>query len=258
MLNSKCLKQMISYGNNRLDIHGLRIKGVSGLFDWPQTKNQGNDWLDQHYTEALNRLQDFQYESRKITLKCYVLGTSWANLQTRLNTIAGNLVADGLKMLVVGDYSYRGYMVRLIKNTIFTPARYYHAGNCVATFDLVFEEPQPFSIQFTLFYPEAGKPALETPIQIAIAKTSKTTSGLSDKQQFIVIDFLGERTAVNLEQEDYELNTLYPISAMVPYPFVITGEVDSVENISVSILEEDVVVYGLDTADYFLRNGAFL
>lgn len=249
---------MISYGDTRLDTHGLRIKSVSGLFDWPSLKNDGNDWLDEHYLEALNRFQDFQYEPRKITLKCYVIGTSWANLQSRLNTIASNLIADGLKMLVVSDYSYRGYMVRLIKNTILAPARYYQSGNCVATFDLVFEEPQPFNIQFTLFYPEAGKPAIETPIQITIAKTSKTTSNQSDKQQFIAVDFLGERTAVNLEQANYVLNTLYPISAMTPYPFIMTGEIDSIENITVNILEDDVVVYGLDTADYFIRNGAFL
>jgi len=244
---------MIKLGGTRLDLNGLRIKQVKGLHDFPQLKTDGAVWSDVHYTQPLNRLIDFQYKSRKITLDCFVVASNWSAMQTRLNNIATALVYDDLRMLVLSDYSYRGYMVRLKKSTLMKPARYYQSGKSVAEFKLVFEEPQPFNVQWTFIYPPSK---LESLIDFRIIKMTKSLSYGSDEQQYIRVCFNNEITDINLEQEDYVKQTIMPVTGGIPYPVVVLGELDMVQDISIQVNEPTgSEVTGLDTAAYYLRNG---
>lgn len=239
---------MVFLGNTSLDNYFITVSGVSGLWDFPKLKNQGIDWLDSDYTDVLNRLQDFQYESRMITLDCFIHGNSWDQLNSRIDAITPFLIYDGLRMLQLTDHSKRGYMVRLVKSTIFEPITYFSNGQSIASFKLQFEEPQPFNVQFAMAYTYSK---FEREISISIKKLSKSLNLSSDKQQFITVDFLDTHTEVNLEQADYVLNTAYPVQTM-SYPFIITGEVDAMEDITIST---DIEPIGLDTANLFLRNG---
>lgn len=237
---------MIRLGVNKFQ--NLIISDIDGLWNFPSLKNEGTEWGDEDYTEALSRNLDFQYESRIITLSCFVYGADWTELKSRINTIISYLKYDGLRMLVLSDHSNRGYMVRVSKSTIFDPTKYFAAGKCVAEFKIIFEEPQPFNVQFSYIF-EADQGT----INFSISKTSKTHSTASDKQQFITVNWLSLSTDKNLEQEDYIASGMFPFSQGIPYPVVVTGEIDALESISITAATEPV---GLGTADYFLRNGS--
>lgn len=226
----------------------VTVSKVSGLWDFPSLKKQGTDWLDSDYIDVLTRNEDFQYESRTITLDCFIVGENWDNLQSRIDLFAAILMYDGLRMLHLPNISNRGYMVRLDKSTLFEPITYFSNGQNIASFKLQFEEPQPFNIQFAMAYQYSK---FEREINIQISKTSREQSLNSDGQQFITVDFLDNHQEANLEQSDYILNTGYPVSTM-NYPFVITGEIDSIEDIEIST---DVEPIGLATANLFMRNG---
>jgi len=232
-----------------LSVDGLRVSKVSGLYDFPGIKNEGTDWTDEDYTEVLNRLIDFQYESRKITLECYCYAASWADLDAMMLDLIGWLDYDGLKMLIMTEYSNRGYMVRLNKSTIFNPYRYFEAGQSVAKFTIVFEEPQPFNVQFSFFYPDDK---FEQLIEVNVSKTSKSLSLGSTEQQFATVHFMEDSTEVNLEQEDFDYSELYPVVELLPYPLIITGDVDAVEDITIGAT---VAPIGVAVAELFLRNG---
>jgi hypothetical protein len=154
--------------------------------------------------------------------------------------------------LKLTDYSNRGYVVRLKKTTIFQPKRYFEDGKSVAAFKIVFEEPQPFNVQFSIV--RLGDTTVVTNTAITISNLFKTLSLGSDEQKYITVYFMNGATVVNLEQEDYEDEGLWTFNPYDPHPLVIIGEVDSMTDIVINI-DPDLTVIGEDTADRFLRNG---
>jgi hypothetical protein len=66
---------MIQIGGTYLSSIGywLQLKDVTGLFDFPKLKNEGTEWNDRDFNEALGRDIYYQYESRQITLDCFVV-----------------------------------------------------------------------------------------------------------------------------------------------------------------------------------------
>jgi hypothetical protein len=244
---------MIKLGSTFLNTLGLQIsKPPSGLFDFPKLKNEGTEWNDRDYNEALGRDIYYQYESRQITLDCFVASDNWASLQNSLNNIAVALKYDGLQLLKLTNYSNRGYVVRLKKTTIFQPKRYFEAGKSVASFKIVFEEPQPFNAQFSIVRLNDG--ATATNAAITISDTLKSFSFGSDDQKYITVYFMGNSTVVNLEQEDYVDDGLKVFAPYVPEPVVILGEIDSMTEVRVTV-DPELTLIGTDTINYFLRNG---
>lgn len=239
---------MIRLGTNNLADYGLHIKKVEGLYDWPRLKKAGNVWPNRNYNEALNRLQDYQYEGKRITLDCYVKADSYADMTYKLSQIKAAIVYNGLRMLVLDQYSTQGYMVRLVKSTLFRPHRYFLSGKSVATFKLVFEEPQPFSVK--LYWNFSSIPQdMVIVMSFTITKMSKGLSMGSLEQQYVTVNFNDETSAVNLEQESYTFN-----GSGMPHrllPLVITGNIDAIEQISIGT---SYPVQGTAEAAYFLRN----
>lgn len=241
---------MISYGNYNLENMGLRIKSVKGLFDFPQLKSHGVEWDDEDYIQPHNRIIDYQYGPRKITLDCYMKGDSWSQLRSRLYGLKNWITSiPRLKMLVLTDYSTRGHMCYLQKDTILKPVRYYENGKSVALFKLTFEEPQPFNVQLTFINTLSSL----TTATITVMKLSKSLDLGSDKQRYINAYIGSVHRQANLEQENLELS--FTFNPGQPTPFIITGEVDSIERIGLSISGTGIEVYNVDTANYFLRNG---
>ena len=231
------------------NLYGLQVKNVDGIYDWPKLKNAGTDWPDSDYIDILNRFQDFQYESRLITVDCVLIGVSWSDLGSKLTRIRTLLVSGvGLKMLVLPGWSVRGFMVRLNKSTLMRPRTYFQDGKTAASFSLVFEEPQPFNFQFSFLYETAGL----NDISFTISKLSSTHSYKSDEQKFITVNYGYVSDAWNLEEGAYELVGSMNLGANIPYPIIITGNIDSIEDLSISANG----VVGLDVADFFLRNGS--
>jgi hypothetical protein len=244
---------MIKLGDTYLNLLGLKIKQISGLFDFTKLKNEGIEWNDRDFNEALLRNIYYQYESRQITLDCFVAADNWTALQSRLNSISSALKFDGLRMLKVSGYSNRGYMVRLKKTTVFQPKRYFQARKSVAAFKIVFEEPQPFNVQFSII--NLTTSVVKTNTAITISNADKSLSFGSDEQKYITVNFMGVSEEVNLEQENYEFNTLTTFGPGIYEPLVITGEIDNMTNIGITI-DSSLTLIGTDTADFFLRNGS--
>lgn len=241
---------MIRLGQVNLNELGLRIKSVQGLYDFPSIKNDGNNWVDEDYTEALNRLKDFQYNSKKITLDCFVSGADWSALNTSILAIKAELVSDSLRMLTMSDYSNLAYMVRLAKTTIFKPHMYFKNGRSMASFKIVFEEPQAFCIKFYWDFSEVDA-GTSVALSFSVKKTTKSLSLGSLNQKYVTVYFDGLGHSINLEQEDYTFNKSGIDHILMPC--VITGEIDSIEDILVT---GSYPAQGVVAADYFLRNGS--
>jgi len=240
---------MIWFDNFEWEENGLRISDVKGLFDFPELKNHGIDWKDRDYIQPNSRLQDYQYGSRKITLDCFMVKNTWDELQLEIEGMIVFFSTSGLKMMVLPSFSNRGYMVKLEKSTLFKPNKLFRNGKCVAEFKLQFEEPQPFNVQFSFVYPTTGQVSLD----FTIERRFKSLSSGSTDQQFVTINFKGTTTEINLEQADYHFSNVISVVAGVPYPLVITGEIDSMDLIDLT--SAGVVPVGIDTANLFIRNG---
>lgn len=243
---------MIRLGLINLDELGLHIKNVDGLFDFPQLKDDGNKWSDRNFVEAKNRLQDYQYKEKKIKLNCYVVADTGAELLSRLANIKAAISGDGLRMLVVSDYSNMAYMVRLAKTTILKPHRYFESGRNVATFSLDFIEPAAFAIKF--YWDFSAVPAeTQVDLNFVLSKASKTQSTDSTKQSFVDIYFNDFAYSTNLEQADYTINAYNLPHRLLP--IIISGQIDSIENINIT---SSYPPQGISEADYFLRNGQII
>ena len=237
---------MVKLGTTDMSALGLRLKEASGLFNFPPPKQKGNDWPDEDYLEALTRNVDWHFGPRTITLDCFVTGDTWADINGALNNISTAIKYDGLKMLFMEHYSYRGYMVRLAQTTIYKPHFYMVDGINAASFRLVFEEPQPFNFQLVFYEGQISGGSLQ--LDLVIAKLSKDLSLNSDSQQFVTVHTPAASIDVNLEQDDYD-ETL-TLTEAEWLQVVITGDIDAIEDITVSAPVEP-----REIADYFLRNG---
>lgn len=235
---------MIKIGNTDLSTYGLYLhkNGHNGLFDFPSLKQEGTDWKDQDYIELSSRNIDYHYNSRTITLDCFVIASSWSDLNTKLNNIRTALIFDDLKCLSIPSVTNRGYMVYLSKTTLANPYRYFKNESCIADVKLIFEEPQPFNFQ--VYYNAAlGTQA----VSITISKGSKTLNTDSDKQRFITVWWNDTKTGVNLEQADFTLTTTVTSGIK---QLIVTGEIDDIESITI-----DVNAKGKTEGAYYLRNG---
>ncbi len=81
--------------------------------------------------------------SNKIVVKCYLLGTSYADLITKLKALAGYLYSDTDKTLVFDDESDRDYQAQHI-STVITSKTYR-----ICKLDLVFTCNDPFAYDTT-------------------------------------------------------------------------------------------------------------
>jgi hypothetical protein len=246
---------MIKLGANTFN--DIKVLSADGLYDWPKIKEEGTDWIGDDFKEASTRVVDYQYRSRIIKLECLVAKDSWSDLQTWISEFSWFLPVDPLLLLVIPDYSKRGYMVRLKNTTIFEPRISDVNNRTIATFTLIFEEPQPMNIQFS-FYSDinVSSPPGAT---LSIANLSKSASLDSTKQKFITVDTMSMCEEVNLEQEDCSLPLNYFLHAGVPFPVIITGEIDNIEDVNIDVGGvggENII--NLESANLFLRNGSIL
>ena len=240
---------MIRLGTTDLTALGLLLKKApEGLWDWPKLKTEGVNWPDSHYTEALSRAIDYQYEARTISLDCYAYAHSWTALKIKIDNLVAALTFDGLKMLCPTAHSKRGYMVRLVRSTLFKPNRYFVNNTCVAEFTIQFEEPQPFNIQF---YFEEPTTVTLPEFSLSINNMDKSLSIASDGQKFVTFSFMGESQEINIEQDRYRYNGSLTFTGGVPYPVVITGEVDALQSTAITA---SLTPKGIDLANLFLRH----
>lgn len=237
---------MISLNGVDLGQYGLHVKpnGYRGLLDFPTLKNTGNNWIDQDYTEAPQRLIEMQFEPRVITIDCFVVGSRWSDLTSKLTGIKKLLTFNGLKILRCSDVSERSYVVFLQKSTILNPYKYFKNTKMVAEFKLVFEEPQPFNVQFWWDATSVSKL-----VSIIINKSPKANSGESHRQSYINIWRTGGVVTHSLEKSDYELSLILS-SGYGVYPLVITGAIDDIATITVNSQAQGVVC-----SESYLRNG---
>lgn len=247
---AKHVQTELIIGGVDLKVYGLSIVDAEGLWDWPKMKVPGTDWKDQNYIEPSDRLIDCQYEARNISFDCIVTGTSWTNLKNNIHEIDSALHFDGYKMLVCEKYSLRGYIVRL-KKMIPVKSNLFSSGLSVAQFKLVFEEPQPFNIQFTIDQRNTDEEHFPIVHTFSI-ENSVTGLTASNKQLFVKIWTLNAGEEVNLNDDAYE-GEVTVTSAMRVAPVVITGEIDMLDAVTFSSSENIIANW----TSKFVRNGYF-
>ena len=239
---------MIKLGTNTYN--DIFVLSVTGLYNFPKLKETGRDWSNENYIQPSSRAIDFQYGTRTIKLECIMSNETFSGLQSRIAFFINDLKQNDLKMLVVPDYSKRGYMVRLKNTTIFKPYYSTNDSKALAKFSVVFEEPQPLNVQFS-FFSENG--CIGT-CSYGIAYALKSLSFNSLEQRYITICTDAGNIDINLEEENYFTSLSLTLKAGECYPVVVLGCIDRIDNIEASSNSSGIVVVGNDSKSLFIRN----
>lgn len=138
---------MINYlidGTNLMDL-GIGVKETSGLLDVPKMKKPLTvSWNDRHGEQV--DLSSVRFETREITLTCYMIATSRLDFLTRVNTLAASLLmTPGLKQLRVEYEASKPlvYMVYFPHGLDIKRATKWNAARHTGEFQLKFREPEP-------------------------------------------------------------------------------------------------------------------
>lgn len=231
--------------------YDVTILNIKGLHDMPAQKKEPNQFPDRDFSDVSTRQIDCQFQSRMINFECLICGTDWTDAKTKIDAFYSFLFYDGLRMLVCPDRSTRGYMVRVSKTTLFEPFVYFDEDNkCVVKFKIVFEEPQPFNVQFSYFFPLGGH---DVHLYFLIRDASVQPSIISTDQKYITVHCFNTSTEVNLQETFFEFeDILGRVGAGFIFPIVITGEIDRITTLEIS-LDENIDI--ITTGEKFLRNG---
>lgn len=146
--------------NDLKTTYGVRVEKSRGLLDMPKRKKDfSHNWKDEDGEEAFLNTADIYFEPRTITLYCYAVGTSKANLETLLTAFKTILISEGLHTLG-NPYTTEDLEVFFVDAfTLQTP---YPASNggYIARFVLKLREPRPAipsAIALPVFDPDGGE-----------------------------------------------------------------------------------------------------
>lgn len=223
----------------------IYILNQTGLYDFPKVKNNGTDWNNQPFLKFPTVNRQWQFENKKIRLSCMIMGESFAACQSEyLTTIKSKLQVNGLLMMTVPFYSNRAFLVELTDNS-FVGTNYAN-GNCVFRFDLIFNEPQPFNIQFS--YTVGATPIA---LDLSIGRSSPILQLASEKQRYCNVWFQGSQTEIHIEAGNYLFSD--NLAENTKHHCIITGDIDSVSYISSSVTPDNTTI-----ANYYFRNGTII
>lgn len=134
----------VNYYLNGVDLrnYGVSISESEGLISRPKMKAPlKQSWRDYH-GEVVDLSKKY-YESRKITLQCFMKGTSNTDFITKMSTFLAVLDAPGSKRLMVNVDNSAPLLYEVYLEEQVEPKKKWSAGMLVATFTLVFIEHSP-------------------------------------------------------------------------------------------------------------------
>ncbi|MDR1652485.1 MAG: phage tail family protein [Prevotellaceae bacterium] len=124
---------------------GVYVEASSGLFDLPKMKEpQKIDWSDYHGTVI--DLATPRYESREITLKCWMRAETAEILIDRFNAFCDIFKKAGTKRLKIDVIEYKPLIYEVYCNNDISIDKKWRQGEMFGRFTLKLIEPEPFKI----------------------------------------------------------------------------------------------------------------
>lgn len=125
-----------------LNTYGVYVSGSDGLLSRPKVKTPlSQSWQDYH-GEVVDLSRKY-YESRKITLKCFLKATSNEDFINKTNTFLALLDAPGTRRLMVSVDSAKPLVFEVYVLDPVDPDKKWHSGKMVGTFTLNLIEHSP-------------------------------------------------------------------------------------------------------------------
>jgi len=133
-------------GSNIKTVYSVYIEKASGFLALPRRKESlSNNWLDENGLEI--DLTSPKWEARRSNLDCFILGTTYSDVRTKIKTFINEMIKPGLHHLKLSGVP--GIFLVYVEDG-FDPERGSRLNDTksICSFSLPLAEPYPFTRQF--------------------------------------------------------------------------------------------------------------